>query len=440
MRRSRIARHIALGLSRTASVLPLAPGRDQISRMSDNVFLFGAGASFDAGIPLLGSFMEKMFEMALTKRSPQGALSEADLKVFSEAIEIRNRMDTYHARVSIDQFNLEEILSILYFEAQAGSKNGKKDLDTFENAVARTIELTCNVKHNGKLNEIQSVGASVYRAFWRILFALYGQRMISMPDILTFNYDLVFERALFQSSIGHGGSMIWRNSKTSGFVVDYMGGNLKKFGYKFKYARWGDYSTEKHDGNCLEEFDIDQENIPENFTYIKYLKLHGSLNFPSKKSTEEASLVQSLENPKIIPPVFNKADSTFASTIWKEALNSLKNCKNLIICGYSLPTTDTYMQYFLKAGLGANKDLTRIFVFDPLLSEEGQAGEDLKNRYAKCFSEKWQKRIIYTPHHSEKMGKAGTFSHFISLLKASPDSLLFGLDPAKEKPTSGIVF
>lgn len=408
--------------------------------MSDNVFLFGAGASFDAGIPLLGCFMEKMFEMALTKRSPQGALSEADLKVFSEAIEIRNRMDTYHARVSIDQFNLEEILSILYFEAQAGSKNGKKDLDTFENAVTRTIELTCNVQHDGKLKHIQSNGAPVYRSFWRILFALHGQRMNSMPDILTFNYDLVLERALLQSSIGHDGSMIWKNPNTNGFVLDYMGGNLKRFAYTFEYQRWGDYTTERYEGKRLEVYQGDPEGIPVNYTRIKYLKLHGSLNFPSKKSAEEASLVKSLENPKIIPPVFNKADSTFASTIWKEALKSLRNCKNLIICGYSLPTTDTYMQYFLKAALGANKDLTRIFVFDPLLSEEGEAGEDLKNRYAKCFSEKWQKRIIYTPYHYDKLGKAGTFSHFVSLLNTSPDRLLFGLDPAKEKPSSGFVF
>ena len=406
--------------------------------MSDNVFLFGAGASFNAGIPLLGSFMEKMSEMALTKRSPQGALSENDLRVFAEAIDIRNRMDTYHARVSIDQFNLEEVLSILYFEKQAGSKNGKKDLDTFEKAVTRTIELTCNVKHNGKLDLPQSDGPNVYRAFWKTLFALHAQRMKSMPDILTFNYDLVFERALFQCSIGHDSSMIWKHTKSSGFMLDYMSGKLKKFAYTFKYAQWGNYSSEKKEGRFLEEFDGNPEEIPGNFTRIKYLKLHGSLNFPSKKNVEEASLVKSLENPKIIPPVFNKADSTFASTIWKEALNSLRNCKNLIICGYSLPTTDTYMQYFLKAALGANKDLTRIFVFDPLLSEEGKAGEDLKNRYAKCFSEKWQKRIIYTPLHSEKMGKAGTFSHFVYLLNASSDSLLFGLDPAKEKPTPGI--
>ncbi|MCU0748960.1 MAG: hypothetical protein MUF13_05365, partial [Akkermansiaceae bacterium] len=88
------------------------------------------------------------------------------------------------------------------------------------------------------------------------------------------------------------------------------------------------------------------------------------------------------------------------------------------------------------AALGANTDLTRVFVFDPLLFEGERAGEDLKNRYGKCFSEKWQKRIVYTPHHTDKMGRAGTFSHFVSLLRTSPDNLLFGLDPTHEKSES----
>lgn len=408
--------------------------------MSDNVFLFGAGASFDAGIPLLGNFMEKMFEMALTKRSPTGPLSEDDLRVFAEAIEIRNRMDAYHARVSIDQFNLEEILSILYFEAQAGSKKGKEDLFTFERAVTRTIELTCNVRHNGNLEAIQSEGSDIYRQFWKVLFALHGQRMSSMPDILTFNYDLVFERALFQSSIGHEGGLIWRNPGAKGFVVDYMNGNVKKFAYEFERGNWGNYHHGTHDGIYLKEFDARAAEPPSSFARIRYLKLHGSLNFPSKKTTEETSLVQSLEHPKIIPPVFNKADSTFASTIWKEALNSLRSCKNLIICGYSLPTTDTYMQYFLKAALGANKDLTRIFVFDPLLFKEGQAGEELKSRYAKCFSEKWQNRIVYNPLHNQEFGRGGTFKHFTLLLRTHPDALLFDLEPKKKPPSSGISF
>jgi hypothetical protein len=406
--------------------------------MSDNVFLFGAGASFDAGIPLLGSFMEKMFEMALTKRSPQGALSEADLKVFSEAIEIRNRMDTYHARVSIDQFNLEEILSILYFEAQAGSKNGKKDLIIFERAITRTIELTCRVKHDGKLDSIQTEGSGIYRSFWSALFSLHAQRMRSMPDIVTFNYDLVFERSLFQAAIGHAGDTIWRNKGMNGFVVDYLTGNPKKFAYEWEKGQWGDYASVRKPGKYLKEFTGDTNAMPKGYPIIRYLKLHGSLNFSSEKKSEVASLVHSLENPKIIPPVFNKADSTFASTIWKEALNSLRSCKNLVICGYSLPITDTYMQYFLKAALGANRDLIRIFVFDPQLFKEGSAGDELKSRYAKCFSEKWQDRIIYKPDFIFGMPdeKNGTFKHFVQLLEKSPDSLLFGLDPLSGNDSS----
>lgn len=135
-----------------------------------------------------------------------------------------------------------------------------------------------------------------------------------------------------------------------------------------------------------------------------------------------------LEDPKIIPPVFNKADSAFATAVWKAGLESLRNCKKLIICGYSLPTTDTYMQYFLKAALCGNKNLLKIHVFDPELSKEGKRGEELRARYAKCFSENWQDRIEYNPKSPWEMAEPGNFEHLVHILDNFPDLLLFGLD------------
>ena len=68
-------------------------------------------------------------------------------------------------------------------------------------------------------------------------------------------------------------------------------------------------------------------------------------------------------------------------TTWRKALNKLRNAKNVIFIGYSLPLTDIYMQYFLRAALGPNTDINRIFVFDPILCKNTSSSENMRNRF-----------------------------------------------------------
>lgn len=405
--------------------------------MSDNVIILGAGASYDAGIPLLGNFIDKMIELSATGRGPRGPLSAEDKSILHEALKIRNTIESYHARVTIDQFNLEQILSVLVFETQIGKKNSKQDLAKFTRAIATTIEITCNVLHDGNLEKIQSEGSEIYQAFWLNLFNLYPQRLQNIPTILSFNYDLVLERAFLQSIIGYKYEELWRKAKIDGIEIDLQNENSVKNRFKLKNQMFEKY-VKRGDDHFLERmpgYILDEKYNPEStdFTSVKLLKLHGSLNFSKEKITEKSSIVNSSSNAAIIPPVFNKSDSNFASPIWKTALESLRNCKNLIICGYSLPTSDTYMQYFLKAALGPNRVLNRIFVFDPALYAEGENGIALRQRYRECFSSQFQNRIEFQPS-GKKHAKIdnGTFAHMVSMFGADPDHLLFGLNPEEK--------
>jgi hypothetical protein len=107
-------------------------------------------------------------------------------------------------------------------------------------------------------------------------------------------------------------------------------------------------------------------------------------------------------------------------------MEALGNCRNLVICGYSLPTTDTYMQYFLKAALGPNKKFSQIAVFDPELHKEGAKGKELVQRYSECFSAQFRDRINFRPRStSEFISKAGQFFHMVEILKNSPRDILF---------------
>jgi hypothetical protein len=89
------------------------------------------------------------------------------------------------------------------------------------------------------------------------------------------------------------------------------------------------------------------------------------------------------------------------------------------------------MQYFLKAALGPNQDLNRIFVFDPCLFDPAREheGAALRERYACIFSKPIQDRIVYQPPIERKFEGAldrGTTSHLVHLLRKTPGEILFG--------------
>jgi hypothetical protein len=119
-----------------------------------------------------------------------------------------------------------------------------------------------------------------------------------------------------------------------------------------------------------------------------------------------------------MPPVFVKTGELALEPIWDRAMTVLRNALNLVVCGYSLPITDTYMQYFLKAAFGPNKNLSRVHVFDPVLSRGGPAADAMKARYSEVFSHQMRNRIHFRQDQSD-------FRAFVDVLSSRPGDLLF---------------
>ena len=403
--------------------------------MNDNVFIFGAGASFDAGIPLLRNFVEKMWEIAVRGRINGKSLQPGDREIFQKAINIRDELDGYHGRAAFDDRNIEDILSLLTFNLIAGKGTDRNKLALMNQAITRTIELTCNVEHSGDTSRAQTSGPSVYRDFWKYFFKATQPTDNQYPAIITFNYDLVLERSLMQLVVVTEYSE-WKEDKKRPFhkvrlAYEYDGVDDPCLEIKYADFNMPDFKT----APGIVAVPISRDDAVD-APYIPLLKLHGSVNFPLPRSRRQlltsdkrkVDFINSLEEPHIMPPIFNKLTTGPQTGMWKDALNHLRNTKNLIIVGYSLPRTDIYMQYFLKAALGPNLGLNKIIVFDPILYKNDQSAEDMRDRYASCFSPQLQSRIIFNPtFHSglEKRFAAGTFEHFVYMLQQEPASILF---------------
>ncbi len=361
--------------------------------MSDNVIILGAGASVDAGIPLLSNFVDKMWELATRGTYKGKALSDDDKNIFNEAMKVRDELDGYHGRASFDDRNIEDILSILSFNLIGGDASDQDKLSWMTKAIARTIELTCDVKHDGALDKIQEEGNNIYKDFWFHLFQRFKNAAKSFPTIISFNYDLVLERSLFQALVGAHYSLNDDNKLLpfDGMNLIYQYKYVDDTSYAFQDQVYKGYSQTKR-GLKLERC---KPNILKHPVDIEILKLHGSLNFPSSPQNDYDFIPTSLANdPYIIPPIINKSIST-EQTMWGAGIRRLREAKNIIIVGYSLPQTDIYIQYFIKAGIGPNRNLNKVYVFNPALARNSKENERMQERFGNCFSPQLKNRIEF---------------------------------------------
>lgn len=373
-------------------------------------------------------FVDKMWEFAHKGMAGDQTLSEQDMKIFHEAIKVKNELNRYHGRANFNDWNLEDILSILSFNRLGGRQSDRKGFKKIIRAIARTIELTCTVKHDGKFTRIQEEGPSVYRDFWKNLFE-WSSISREIPTIITFNYDLVLERSLFQILYNKIFDSNNRPFPYHEIAIKYHYGKLEEQLFLVKGTHFSKKATlETYQGTTVEPVK-ETANIGRSAA-LEILKLHGSLNFPNPKTSNEPfSYVNAVDDPYILPPVFNKLSTNNINEIWRVALQRLRSAKRIVIVGYSLPRTDIYMQYFLKSALGPNVDLNRISVFDPVLfkrDQETEETEEMENRFSDCFSAQIRNRIVFRPSDGSVAGeKSGTFTHFVETISQKPEEIFF---------------
>jgi hypothetical protein len=384
-----------------------------------NVIVLGAGASVDAGIPTLPTFMDKMWEYAFRGKCGNEPIVKEDLATLQNAVKIRAELDSYNARANFDNRNLEDVLSLLSFEALRGEDHAG-NYAKLVRAVGKTIELSCNVPYRTEVSPPFQL--NVYHRLWQRLLAVQPRCNLAL---ITFNYDLVFERSLWE--LFHGLEGAEPNPLPRSCRLDYhfraKDFSLRQEPYEYLQragpqaavtAIWRGYRA------------VFQPTEPAAEIKIPYLKLHGSLNWNQDQpdQPEPPPPTKSVDTPLILPPVFNKMKGGEVDGIWSKALEVLRTAKHIIIVGYSLPRTDIYMQYFLKSAVGPNSDLQRVVVYNPDLFKETNEAAEMEQRYRDCFAAPFSRRIVFRPHYGE-WPAPGTLDHFLASLEAHYESPLF---------------
>lgn len=356
-----------------------------------NVYILGAGFSYEAGLPLIKDFMNHMRDAAAWLEEQGNRKDEVAAIESVLAFRLKAAAAAYRTPLNVE--NIEELFSL-------ASASGSTELsDEVTLAIAATLDFcsatapACErvsvtkvdgpkwVKfqpRNWKLSThdeqradgtpgLSVYSCPVYEFFLGLLCGYFNETGADRRDtVISLNYDTVVEDAL--SALGlpfcyAGEEMIdWRSPRPA--------------------------------------TDLEQRLVP-------VLKLHGSLNLGVRISEAAApklwgyasyhELMSEGRRPMLVAPTWQKSVSGYLSAVWREAVSALKTATRIVILGYSVSQTDQHFKYLLAAGLQDNISLRKVIIVNPDDSDQ------FKNRLSSLFrNEHFEHGTVLSLHRTVK--------------------------------------
>ncbi len=316
--------------------------------MSETVFILGAGASQKAGAPLMKEFLDVAENLHKNNVVPNA--NEDFQLVFDGCHELR--ATTTYANLDLD--NIESVFAAFEMAKLLGQL-GKLDqgkLNRLPIAMIKTIVATLEAKISFPASKRHVRPPNPYEEFVSLIRDLRSNGRAQSVSIITFNYDLCLDYALHHNRLpvnyclgqeGGGDGIKYLKLHGSLNWIKCQGCN--------QVVPWNlsDY-FQKYNWNF---WDDESKSVP--FHVASYLA-----NF--KHCGEKTS-----SEPMIVPPTWNKgAHQNELKLVWQAAAHELATAENIFIIGYSLPETDQFFRhlYALGTSLGRAR-IKRIWVCDP---------------------------------------------------------------------------
>lgn len=346
--------------------------------MANTVFILGAGASVEAGAPLMNNFLDTAQDLLNRKSFAVDADEESAIDAIFKLI---SQLEAIHSRAPIDLNNIESLFGLIEMGniiKKIGNISPKK-LKFYRDSLITLITRTLEESMVYNSSNFKFGSHSSYTNFTTFL-KNYGSNG-NTSSVLTFNYDLGVDIAL----------------QNTFKTIDY----------------------------CLQTKDSPS-------TDFKLMKLHGSINWIVKDrkidivpqvmvnseqyirmSREIRNLKKKNLQPVIVPPTWNKNQyHGQLSNVWNNAANELNRADNLVIIGFSIPESDTFFKYLLGLGLMNGQRIRQIVVINKDDSPQ------IKERYNNLFGYGISIRLQYV---------AKTFSEGIEYLEGDKNVAHFNV-------------
>ncbi len=334
-----------------AAIISERPFEPWSGRHLKTVFILGAGASQQAGAPLMFDFLDRARDL-LRLKTPGVVQAQKELEDVFNAI---SDLQGVHSKSYLDLNNIEivfgaiEMALLLRKLGTRDYKDVKKLRDSLITLIFKTLE------HSIKFPVEQGhiVPPAPYKQFMEVLASALKNQPSQDPHefaFITFNYDLCLDQALHFSGVRYD---YFLNTPEKPSVVPL----LKLHGS----INWGQYQASPGE-LVIEPWPISQVN----FNAVSHVP-HVFYNLGSNMNGIGLGGGITLQGPPIIvPPTWNK-DSYHGqlSNVWAAAAHQLSTAQNIIVIGYSLPETDSFFRYLYALGSESATQIRNFVVIDP---------------------------------------------------------------------------
>lgn len=327
--------------------------------MSKTVFILGAGASREAGAPL-------MSELAMDIRDMAGTDGGNGL---SAVLNGMNELRATHYRSPVDTKNLEAVFSafeMAELTGRLGSISNVEGLtDALRDAIQRVLGNAISFpidSEDGRLKPSPS-----YRRFVELINfmqPMYGPPGNQPVSVFTFNYDPCLDDALCCSNLGFNYHLTDTNT-TGELPLLKLHGSLN----------WVLCPV----CNTVTFWDIGKELAEVQFSRTE-IEDFGRSEFKLSKVFDKQHKYKCSHSgpadPFIVPPTYNKRGAHQSiEFVWRAAARELADAENIYVIGFSLPATDQFFRDLLAVGTLGPTELRRFWIFNPDERVEGRFQE-----------------------------------------------------------------
>ena len=336
--------------------------------MDENVFILGAGASVESGAPLMNNFIDVAEDLFR-----EGAVNDVS-EDFERVFTIIDELQTVYSKSFIDLNNIESLFGAIEMAGIINKlgNHTKEEIAKIRNSLIVLISRTLEKKVRFPVTNKSVISTLSYQK----LINLLKDKKMTSSSIITFNYDIALDFALYVNSYDPNycldnkikqnikllklhGSLNWFKCEKTDEIFPYT---MSKFFTKYPF-------------NIGDDDDDDGDKSK----YISICTKHLDI--------QKQHLGKSIENvPVIVPPTWNKTEYQGTLTnVWNATAEQLCKARNIYVFGYSLPESDSFFRYLFALGTMGKSRIRRFWVFDPSKAVEERyqrlIGKGISNRF-----------------------------------------------------------
>ena len=312
--------------------------------MAGTVFILGAGASSGAGAPLMG----EMF--AFADKAKNGPLkNDASFKQSLELVQKTRRtlrgIDLYSGA---ENDNLKSIYAALEMGVFAGSLPDVVSSDVPRILPAITEEITKTIRSSMQIkfgpNDFRMMP---YYHFTDLVRKIGGSNVA----VITFNYDCALD--IVMETLASPPNYVVANMNQGSWVrLLKLHGSLNWF----KCEICNSVTPTRLDLN-ISAAEFAQHAIEHPMAISQVCK--PGICWSCGKQIENSA-------PFIVPPTFNKTRYYEPlREVWAEAHKALAEANEVVVCGYSFPSTDLFFDHFLQQSFWHQLGERSFRIYDP---------------------------------------------------------------------------